>query len=148
MKRFTGIFSGIIAVMVRVMAELAQQKGGQQQQQQREQRGQRGQGQQQRGGREQGVGQGHIPQHGPQPVRTPPRQRQQQRDNRGQQGRGGQDRGEQDRGGEPPQPQSGERRRTYRDQQEHPEAPHVHAQDDRWVGHDTGRNDPHYHLDR
>jgi hypothetical protein len=29
----------------------------------------------------------------------------------------------------------------------HPSVPHVHADDDRWVGHDTGRNDPHYHLD-
>jgi len=43
--------------------------------------------------------------------------------------------------------QQGEERRTYQDQQGHPQAPHVHAQDDRWVGHDTGRNDPHYHLD-
>jgi hypothetical protein len=29
----------------------------------------------------------------------------------------------------------------------HPEAPHVHAANDQWVGHNTGRNDPHYHLD-
>jgi hypothetical protein len=29
----------------------------------------------------------------------------------------------------------------------HPAAPHVHAENDRWVGHDTGRNDAHYHLD-
>jgi hypothetical protein len=29
----------------------------------------------------------------------------------------------------------------------HPNAPHVH-QDDGWVGHDSGRNDAHYHLDR
>jgi hypothetical protein len=28
----------------------------------------------------------------------------------------------------------------------HPDAPHVHH-DGRWVGHDSGRNDPHYHLD-
>ena len=146
MKRFTGIFSGIIAVMVLVVAAFAQERGGQPQQQQREQRGQQGQGQQQRGGREQGVGQGHIPQRGPQPVRNPPPQRQQQqqqRDNRDQQGRG-----DQSRGGQPPQPQPGEQRRTYQDQQGHPDAPHVHAQDDRWIGHDTGRNDPHYHVDQ
>jgi hypothetical protein len=36
---------------------------------------------------------------------------------------------------------------SYRDEAEHPHAPHVHG-DDRWVGHATGRHDPHYHLDR
>jgi hypothetical protein len=29
----------------------------------------------------------------------------------------------------------------------HPEAPHVHASNDQWVGHNEGRYDPHYHLD-
>ena len=148
MKRFAGIFPGLVAVMmvfgVAAFAEgvFAQGKGGQQQQP----RPQGGQQQQQtRGGREQGVGQGHIPQRGPQPAQTPPPQ--QQRDNRGQQGPGQQGRGDQNRGGQPPQPQPGEQRRNYQDQQGHPDAPHVHAQDDRWIGHDTGRNDPHYHLD-
>src|SRR5207302_10502644 len=28
----------------------------------------------------------------------------------------------------------------------HPTVPHVHH-DNTWVGHDSGRNDPHYHLD-
>ena len=28
----------------------------------------------------------------------------------------------------------------------HPDAPHVHH-DDHWIGHDSGRNDSHYHLD-
>ena len=79
--------------------------------------------QQQRGGHEQGVGNGHIPQHGPAPARTAPAPRQQA------------------------QPQQGEQRRTYQDQPGHPAAPHVHAQNDQWVGHDTGKNDPHYHLD-
>ena len=45
----------------------------------------------------------------------------------------------------PPPP--GDQRRTYQDQPGHPQAPHVHAENDHWVGHDTGRNDPHYHLD-
>ena len=34
----------------------------------------------------------------------------------------------------------------FRDQRGHPNAPHVHA-DDRWIGHNSGRNDVHYHLD-
>jgi len=29
----------------------------------------------------------------------------------------------------------------------HPDAPHVDVKGNRWVGHDTGPNDPHYHLD-
>jgi hypothetical protein len=32
------------------------------------------------------------------------------------------------------------------DQPGHPVGPHVHA-DGKWIGHDTGRNDPNYHLD-
>jgi len=38
--------------------------------------------------------------------------------------------------------------RDFRDQAEHPNAPHVHAKDNRWIGHDSGRNDPRYHLDQ
>lgn len=75
------------------------------------------------GGHEQGVGGGHIPQHGPPPVRTPAKTPQRK------------------------SPPPGDQRRTYQDQPGHPQAPHVHAENDRWVGHDTGRNDPHYHLD-
>jgi hypothetical protein len=33
------------------------------------------------------------------------------------------------------------------DQAGHPTPPHVHANDNRWIGHDSGRNDPQYHLD-
>jgi len=75
------------------------------------------------GGHEQGVGGGHIPQHGPPPARTPAKTPQRK------------------------SPPPGEQRRNYQDQPGHPQAPHVHAENDRWVGHDTGRNDPHYHLD-
>ncbi len=35
----------------------------------------------------------------------------------------------------------------FRDQPGHPDAPHVHA-NDKWIGHDMGRNDPRFHLDR
>jgi hypothetical protein len=38
-------------------------------------------------------------------------------------------------------------RPNFSDQPGHPAAPHVHAENDRWVGHDTGKNDPNYHLD-
>jgi hypothetical protein len=38
--------------------------------------------------------------------------------------------------------------RNFRDQPGHPDAPHVDAKNDRWVGHDTGRDDARYHLDR
>ncbi|MGH9403494.1 MAG: hypothetical protein ACRD2P_15470 [Terriglobia bacterium] len=36
--------------------------------------------------------------------------------------------------------------RSYADQPGHPDAPHVHT-NGQWVGHNTGRDDPHYHLD-
>ena len=35
---------------------------------------------------------------------------------------------------------------SFRDGEGHPNAPHVHS-DGRWIGHHTGRNDVHYHLD-
>jgi hypothetical protein len=36
--------------------------------------------------------------------------------------------------------------RNYVDAPNHPNAPHVHN-DGHWIGHDTGRDDAHYHLD-
>jgi hypothetical protein len=36
--------------------------------------------------------------------------------------------------------------RHFNDRAGHPDAPHVHS-NGKWVGHDTGRGDPHYHLD-
>jgi hypothetical protein len=37
--------------------------------------------------------------------------------------------------------------RTFNDADGHPNAPHVHD-NGTWVGHDTGRGDPNYHLDQ
>jgi hypothetical protein len=36
---------------------------------------------------------------------------------------------------------------SFADKAGHPEAPHVHK-NDQWVGHDSGPNDPRYHLDQ
>ncbi len=36
--------------------------------------------------------------------------------------------------------------RVYSDRPDHPNAPHVHT-DGNWVGHDSGRDDPRYHVD-
>jgi hypothetical protein len=35
---------------------------------------------------------------------------------------------------------------SYVDKEGHPNAPHVHS-DGKWIGHDTGKDDAHYHLD-
>jgi hypothetical protein len=39
-----------------------------------------------------------------------------------------------------------EHAQSFRDQPDHPEAPHVHT-NGQWVGHDQGRNAPQFHLD-
>jgi len=60
-------------------------------------------------------------------------------------------------GGHPPIPSHGpkefhgtpapaQEHRNYSDKEGHPNAPHV-DNGRIWVGHDTGRDDPHYHLD-
>jgi hypothetical protein len=36
--------------------------------------------------------------------------------------------------------------RSFRDQEGHPDHPHVH-EDGRWIGHDSGRADVHFHMD-
>lgn len=71
-------------------------------------------------GGEHGVGNGHIPARGPAPTHAAPHPA--------------------------PHPAQGQPdHRTFRDQEGHPEAPHVHAENDRWIGHQG--HDPRYHLD-
>jgi hypothetical protein len=85
------------------------------------------------------VGGGHIPPRGPAPAPARAPARVPAAPDRGagpQQG--------QNRGGAPPQVNQ---RRNFAEQPGHPNAPHVDAGTNRWVGHDTGRNDANYHLD-
>jgi hypothetical protein len=78
------------------------------------------------GGHPASVGGGHIPAHGPSaaPVSKSGRP------SKGQESR------------------SGTENRLAVDKKGHPELPHVHAKNDEWVGHNSGRNDAHYHLDK
>ncbi|HEX4135500.1 MAG TPA: hypothetical protein VHY84_12875 [Bryobacteraceae bacterium] len=74
------------------------------------------------------VGGGYIPPRGPAPARA-----------------------QAPRAQEPARPAGTARPETPRprppaDIQGHPEAPHVHT-NGQWIGHDSGKNDPHYHLD-
>jgi hypothetical protein len=76
------------------------------------------------GGTVRGVGGGHIPAHGPAPTRAPKKNAPQRS-----------------------APAAAEHP-SFADKPGHPEAPHVHAAGDKWIGHSTGPNDPHYHLDK
>jgi hypothetical protein len=69
------------------------------------------------------VGHGHIPAHGPPPAR-PQQHAAPQEAQRA------------------PQQEAA----RYADRNGHPNAPHVHT-NDQWVGHDSGRDDPRYHVD-
>jgi hypothetical protein len=73
------------------------------------------------------VGGGFIPPHGPPPIRN-------EAPNRGVGVNAAPNRGVQEQHG-------------MRDMEGHPEAPHVHN-DGRWVGHEFGRDDARFHLDR
>jgi hypothetical protein len=83
------------------------------------------------------VGGGHIPSHGPQPFRAPARAAAPAR---------------------APEPSRAPARaaaapdrggaRNFSEAPGHPNAPHVDAKTDNWVGHDIGRDDPRFHLDR
>jgi hypothetical protein len=45
-----------------------------------------------------------------------------------------------------PEPRQRDEHSSYRDQEGHPEAPHVH-QNDRWIGHDDRRDDDRFHVE-
>ena len=71
------------------------------------------------------VGGGHIPAHGPEPA-----------------ARGGEERAAPAR----PQERTAPQQRNFREAPGHPNAPHVDARNDRWVGH-APANDARFHLD-
>ena len=106
------------------------------------------------------VGGGHIPARGPapSPARAPerapvvpkrggpsPAERAPAASNRGGTAPTERPAGASNRGGTAP---TSNQPRNFAEQPGHPNAPHVDARTDRWVGHDTGRNDANYHLDR
>jgi hypothetical protein len=78
---------------------------------------------------EHGVGGGHIPGHGPAPMRPsqPPQAAR--------------------HGGAPVGAAGNTEHRDFRDAPDHPNAPHVHAENDRWIGHEGGRGNANFHLD-
>jgi hypothetical protein len=78
------------------------------------------------------VGGGYIPPRGPRPTKVQPAPRAQQPA----------------RAPEPARTEAASpRNRPPADMPGHPEAPHVHT-NGQWVGHDSGKNDPNYHVDR
>ena len=99
----------------------------------------------QRGGEQRGGGQsnrevgGKIPSHGPPATKQKAARPQPQQQTRAQQP----EKRAPEQGRAPAAPAA----RSFADKAGHPEAPHVHS-NGKWIGHDSGPNDPHYHLDQ
>ena len=91
------------------------------------------------------VGGGHIPARGPAPSAARAPERAPVVPKRGGPSPAERPAGASNRGGTAP---TNNPPRNFAEQPGHPNAPHVDARTDRWVGHDTGRNDANYHLDR
>jgi hypothetical protein len=100
----------------------------------------KGRGGEQRGSS--GPGGGHIPSRGPAPTKEPRGQAHQapQQHAPEQQQRAPEQRQEQRA------PEQRAETRNFHDQGGHPEAPHV--DNNKWVGHDSGRNDARFHVDQ
>ena len=79
------------------------------------------------------VGRGHVPAHGPGPAHNSAHVS----ENRAPENHAAENHAE---------GHAQENAHSFRDKPSHPEAPHVHH-NDQWVGHDSGRDDPHYHID-
>ena len=129
-------FLGLILIVSVSMSALAQQRG--------QDRGQQRSNAQPKS-QPPSVGRGYIPSRGPAAARPAPATRAPAAPVP--QGRGRQP-SVQNRVQVPPRNQQTEQPRTFRDQPQHPEAPHVHPSGGQWIGHATGRNDPHYHVDQ
>jgi hypothetical protein len=128
MKNLIGLLAAILMFSLPAVAQ--EHKGG-------EQGGKQGGGPPS-GGRPE-VGGGHIPAHGPAPYKAPAKSAPQN-----------EVRAKEEPGNAHPAPapqNQAPENRSFADKTGHPNAPHVQAKGDVWVGHDTGPNDPHYHLD-
>lgn len=100
------------------------------------------------GGGSHDVGGGHVPAHGPPPAPSAPSHPAENRaPSRAPEGRDQRPSENRAPEGRPQEGHPQEDHRSFRDHPDHPEAPHVHH-DDHWVGHDSGRGDEHYHVDR